>query len=106
MPCCEVMLMMRPRVSPSGSCSSICCTARLEAWNMPVRLTATTASHSSALEWDAVVAVNLTGMFHASKRAVQQMLLQEPLGETRGRIINITSQHGMVAGPRDFAYGV
>jgi NAD(P)-dependent dehydrogenase (short-subunit alcohol dehydrogenase family) len=31
---------------------------------------------------------------------------QPPRGEVRGRIINITSQHGMVAAPDDIAYGV
>lgn len=40
------------------------------------------------------------------QRAAQQFLLQEPVGDTRGRIINISSQHGMVACPGDFPYGV
>ena len=61
---------------------------------------------TSEEEWDRVVAVNLTGMFFGCKRAVQQMLTQEPRNEARGRIVNITSQHGMIAAPRDFAYGV
>ena len=45
-------------------------------------------------------------MFYGCKRAVQQFLTQEPAGEVRGRIVNITSQHGMIAAPGDFAYGV
>jgi NAD(P)-dependent dehydrogenase (short-subunit alcohol dehydrogenase family) len=57
-------------------------------------------------EWSRVIAVNLTGMFFGCKRAVQQMLLQPPRNNVRGRIINITSQHGMISAPRDFAYGV
>jgi glucose 1-dehydrogenase len=57
-------------------------------------------------EWNRVLAVNLTGMFFGCKRAVQQMLRQEPRREVRGRIINITSQHGMISAPQDFAYGV
>lgn len=57
-------------------------------------------------QWNEVIAVNLTGMFFGCKRAVQQMLLQEPRNEVRGRLINITSQHGMISAPGDFAYGV
>jgi glucose 1-dehydrogenase len=50
--------------------------------------------------------VNLTGLFNCSKLAITKMLRQEPQNEVRGRIINITSQHGMIAAPKDFAYGV
>lgn len=57
-------------------------------------------------EWSHVVAVNLTGLFNCSKQAIAKMLRQEPRNEVRGRIINITSQHGMIAAPKDFAYGV
>jgi glucose 1-dehydrogenase len=57
-------------------------------------------------DWDRVMAVNLRGVFNGCKRAVQQMLTQEPLAEARGRIINISSQHGMIACPGDIAYGV
>jgi NAD(P)-dependent dehydrogenase (short-subunit alcohol dehydrogenase family) len=35
-----------------------------------------------------------------------QMLSQAPVNEVRGRIINISSQHGMVACPGDFPYSV
>jgi NAD(P)-dependent dehydrogenase (short-subunit alcohol dehydrogenase family) len=34
------------------------------------------------------------------------MLSQAPRGEVRGRIVNITSQHGMVGVPGHFAYAV
>ncbi|HEX6120549.1 MAG TPA: SDR family oxidoreductase, partial [Dongiaceae bacterium] len=57
-------------------------------------------------QWSHVMAVNLTGMFFGCKRAVQQMLTQQPVGEARGRIVNISSQHGMIASPGDCAYGV
>ena len=57
-------------------------------------------------DWDRVMAVNLRGVFNGCKRAVQQMLMQEPLAEARGRIVNISSQHGMIACPGDIAYGV
>ena len=32
------------------------------------------------------------------------MLTQEPRGEVRGRVINISSQHGMVGAPGNVAY--
>jgi NAD(P)-dependent dehydrogenase (short-subunit alcohol dehydrogenase family) len=57
-------------------------------------------------DWDRVMAVNLRGVFNGCKRAVQQMLTQETVGEARGRIVNISSQHGMIACPGDIAYGV
>jgi len=57
-------------------------------------------------DWRQVMAVNLTGVFFGCKRAVQQMLGQEIVGEARGRIVNISSQHGMISAPEDFAYGV
>jgi NAD(P)-dependent dehydrogenase (short-subunit alcohol dehydrogenase family) len=56
-------------------------------------------------EWNRVMAVNLTGVFLMSRAAVRTMVTQEPCGEVRGRIVNISSQHGMVASPEDVAYG-
>jgi NAD(P)-dependent dehydrogenase (short-subunit alcohol dehydrogenase family) len=61
----------------------------------------TTAEH-----WQQVMGVNLTGMFHGCKRAVQQMVTQEPRAEVRGRIINLGSQMGIVNSPHDTPYGV
>src|SRR6266568_3750272 len=57
-------------------------------------------------DWDAMMAVNLRGPFLLCRAAVRLMLTQEPVGEVRGRIINITSQHGMVGVPGHFAYAV
>ena len=57
-------------------------------------------------QWHDVLEVNLTGMFMGCKRAVRQMLEQEPRDEVRGRIINLGSQQGIVNSPRDTAYGV
>jgi glucose 1-dehydrogenase len=57
-------------------------------------------------DWDAMMAVNLRGPFLLCRAAVRLMLAQEPLSEVRGRIINITSQHGMVGVPGHFAYAV
>jgi glucose 1-dehydrogenase len=57
-------------------------------------------------QWHRVLEVNLTGMFNGCKRAVQQMLRQEPRDEVRGRLINLGSQQGIVTAPRDTPYGV
>jgi glucose 1-dehydrogenase len=61
---------------------------------------------TSTEEWNYVVGVNLSGMFFGCRSAVRQMLRQEPKNQVRGRIVNITSQHGMISAPSDFAYGV
>ncbi len=55
-------------------------------------------------DWDRMMAVGLRGVFLCCKRAVQQMLLQQPVGEVRGRVINLSSQHGMVGTPGHVAY--
>jgi NAD(P)-dependent dehydrogenase (short-subunit alcohol dehydrogenase family) len=55
-------------------------------------------------DWDAIMAVNLRGVFLGCKRAVAAMMGQEPIGEVRGRVINISSQHGMVGPPGHAAY--
>jgi glucose 1-dehydrogenase len=68
--------------------------------------TSTKLHETSPEQWDAVIGVNLTGVFFGCKRAVQQMLTQAPRNEARGRIVNISSQHGMIACPGDFPYGV
>ena len=57
-------------------------------------------------DWDAMMAVNLRGPFMLCQAAVRQMLAQEPRGGVRGRIVNITSQHGMVGVPGHFSYAV
>lgn len=68
--------------------------------------TSTNLVETTPEQWNRVIGVNLTGFFHCSKRAVMQMLSQAPVNEVRGRIINISSQHGMVACPGDFPYSV
>lgn len=57
-------------------------------------------------QWRAVLDVNLTGVFFGCKRAVAQMIEQEPRGEVRGRIINLSSQLGIRAAPGNCSYGV
>ena len=60
---------------------------------------------TSETEWDQVLAVNAKGVFLGCKRAVEQMINQQVRAEERGRIVNISSQHGMVSSPGDIAYG-
>ena len=57
-------------------------------------------------QWEEVLRVNLTGMFYGCKRAIQQMITQEPRDEVRGRLINLGSQQGIVTCPGDMPYGV
>ena len=57
-------------------------------------------------DFDAVMAVNLRGPFVLSRTAVRQMLAQPLRDEVRGRIVNITSQHGLVGAPGHFSYAV
>ena len=49
--------------------------------------------------WDAIIAINLTAAFVASKRALPGMLARN-----WGRIVNIASTHGLVASPQKSAY--
>jgi glucose 1-dehydrogenase len=57
-------------------------------------------------DFDAIISVNLRGPFMLCRAAVRQMLTQPLRGDARGRIVNITSQHGMVGAPGHFAYAV
>ncbi len=73
--------------------------------NAAVRAGKPLAETDEAL-WDQVMAVNLKGAYLCARAALRQMLTQPICGEARGRIVNISSQHGMIAAPEDFAYGV
>ena len=68
--------------------------------------TSTNLIETTPEQWSRVIGVNLTGFFYCNKRAVTQMRTQAPVDEVRGRIINISSQHGMVACPGDLPYSV
>ncbi|MFW5660336.1 MAG: 3-hydroxybutyrate dehydrogenase [Oceanicaulis sp.] len=50
-------------------------------------------------KWDAIVAINLSSVFHATKAAVPLMR-----AAGRGRIVNVASVHGLVASPYKSAY--
>jgi len=56
---------------------------------------------TQAPDWQKLIAVNMSGVFHGSKAAVEQMLGQQPQG---GLIINIASVAGMIGIARRFAY--
>jgi 3-hydroxybutyrate dehydrogenase len=49
--------------------------------------------------WDAIIAINLSSAFHATKAALPGMKRRR-----FGRIINIASAHGLVASPNKSAY--
>jgi len=49
--------------------------------------------------WDAIIAINLTSAFHATRAAIPLMKAQG-----RGRIVNLASAHGLVASPFKSAY--
>jgi glucose 1-dehydrogenase len=74
--------------------------------NNAATYTGTPLLETTSAQWDQVMTVNLTGMFNGCKRAIQQMITQEPRHEVRGRVINLGSQHGIVSAPRDTPYGV
>ncbi|WP_421785906.1 3-hydroxybutyrate dehydrogenase [Hyphobacterium sp.] len=50
-------------------------------------------------KWDAIIAVNLTSAFHTIRAAVPYMRANQ-----YGRIVNISSAHGLVASPYKSAY--
>jgi 3-hydroxybutyrate dehydrogenase len=50
-------------------------------------------------KWDAVIAINLSAAFHATKAALPGMKQRR-----WGRVINIASAHGLVASPDKVAY--
>jgi NAD(P)-dependent dehydrogenase (short-subunit alcohol dehydrogenase family) len=60
---------------------------------------------TSLEEWNRMMAVNVAGVFLMCRAAVRQMLTQEVRNEVRGRLVNISSQHGMISAPEDIAYG-
>ncbi len=50
-------------------------------------------------KWDAIIAINLTAVFHSARAAIPIMKRQG-----RGRIVNLASVHGLVASPFKSAY--
>lgn len=56
-------------------------------------------------DWQRVLDVNLGGVYRCCRAAVRQMVTQDAVDDVRGRIVNLSSQHGMIAAPGDLAYG-
>ncbi|NMM09265.1 MAG: 3-hydroxybutyrate dehydrogenase [Polaromonas sp.] len=54
-------------------------------------------------KWDAIIAINLSSAFHATRLALPAMQAADS-GKGWGRIINIASAHGLVGSPEKSAY--
>lgn len=54
-------------------------------------------------KWDAIIAINLTSAFHATRLALPAMKAADN-GRGWGRIINVASVHGLVASAQKSAY--
>jgi glucose 1-dehydrogenase len=101
-------------VADAGDCDRLVTLALERAGRLDVLVNnaAIAGEHSRPLidtedaDFDAIMAVNLRGPFMLCRAAVRQMVAQEPRDEVRGRIVNITSQHGMVGAPGHFGYAV
>ena len=79
--------------------------ARREFGRLDILVNNAGVQHVAAVEefpidrWDAIIAINLSSVFHATRAAVPLLKAQG-----RGRIINIASAHGLVASPFKSAY--
>lgn len=101
-------------VSVRGDCERLVArvVARSGSLDVLVNNAALAGAHSKPLletsddDFDAIMSVNLRGPFMLCRAAIAQMLTQPQHGDARGRIVNITSQHGMVGAPGHFAYAV
>ena len=62
--------------------------------------------HFPVEKWDAIIAINLSSAFHATRLALPAMLKPTEVngGKGWGRIINIASVHGLVASSDKSAY--
>ena len=59
--------------------------------------------HFPVDKWDAIIAINLSSAFHATRLALPAMQAAEG-GKGWGRIINVASVHGLVASSEKSAY--
>ena len=55
-------------------------------------------------DWDAILDVGLRGIVPRLPAGDRQMMTQEPRGDVRGRVINMSSEHGIVGAPGHVAY--
>ncbi|ATQ57843.1 SDR family NAD(P)-dependent oxidoreductase [Paracoccus yeei] len=58
----------------------------------------------SDADWDASNAINVKGTYHMMVAAIRHMQGQEPRGDVRGRIVNITSVDAFKAHPQNAHY--
>jgi glucose 1-dehydrogenase len=94
----DIDRLVRTALDHNGRLDVMVCNAGISGrWSKP--LVETTEE-----DWDAIMRVNLRGVFLGCKRAVTHMLEQEPVDEVRGRVIAISSQHGMIGPPGHVAY--
>jgi glucose 1-dehydrogenase len=108
---CEFVLA---DVSRPADCAGLVAraVARTGSLDVVVNNAALAGIHSKPLlqtsddDFDAIFAVNIRGPFLLCREAIRQMLTQRASGDARGRIINITSQHGMVGAPGHCAYAI
>jgi len=56
-------------------------------------------------QWHHILNINLSGVFRCCKASVRQMIRQSAIDDVRGRIVNLSSQHGIISAPGDIAYG-
>lgn len=56
-------------------------------------------------QWHHILNINLSGAFRCCKASVRQMIRQNAIDDVRGRIVNLSSQHGIISAPGDIAYG-
>ena len=104
----------RADVSSRADCDRLVAQAAAQTGRLDVLVNnaALAGGHSKPLlstgdeDFDAIMAVNLRGPFMLCRAAVRQMLTQPARGDARGRIVNITSQHGMVGAPGHAAYAI
>lgn len=59
--------------------------------------------HFPVEKWDAIIAINLSSAFHATRLALPAMLAADQ-GRGWGRIINVASVHGLVGSSEKSAY--
>ena len=94
----DVDLLVRTAVDRCGRLDVMVCNAGVSGrWSKGLLET-------TEEDWDAIMAVNLRGVFLGTRRAVAEMVEQDPVGEVRGRVVIVSSQHGMIGPPGHVAY--
>tara|TARA_R110000737_G_C14574107_1_gene484562 strand:- start:851 stop:1630 length:780 start_codon:yes stop_codon:yes gene_type:complete len=105
---CFVRLDVRDHAACAALCAQIAQTHGRLDLVVPSAMTPGRGSlpQTTPEDWKRVMGVNVDGVYNVLSGTLAQMLAQEPLKDVRGRVVIIGSQHGMVASPGGFAYGV